>query len=90
MTKHAPRRPHRTRIDGEDQVMAELRRRTAERGAIKAVAYEAGLAQSAVSNVIGAARPMPPALAESLGYRLAWVKIDEQLVLPMGDPPTPT
>lgn len=73
--KYAERRPFRSRMAGEDDVVAELRRRTPQRGMRKAVAHDCGVSENTIGRVLaGKARPSME-IAAGLGFRL--VKDDE-------------
>lgn len=70
-------RPRLAQIHGEQEVRAELQRRTRQRGHLKAIAADAGLGVPAVYEIRSGRRPMMPSLAEELGFTLAWVRAEE-------------
>lgn len=74
------RRPRTVEIMGEQAVRVELCRRAPRRGMRKALALDAGVSQSLISQIATGKRPMTPSLAEELGFKLAWVR-DEELAL---------
>ena len=76
MSRFVQRRPRRTRIEGEEAIIAELRRRTPKRGMRKAVAHELGVTTVEVTEVLNGNRPVPPRMAAALGHKLAWVPIE--------------
>lgn len=70
-------RPHRTRIQGEQPIRDELRRRSMGWGSRKALANDVGVTPSFLCQLISGKRHMTPNIARQLGYKLVWVKEGE-------------
>lgn len=68
--KFAARRPIRTRLEGEDAVVAELNRRMPARGYAKRVAHDLGVSLNTVHAVASGKRAPSLRIAEGLGFRL--------------------
>lgn len=60
----------------ERQVMAELGRRTALRGSRKRVAHQIGVSEAALSMVLSGKRKPGERIAEGLGFRREWVRVE--------------
>lgn len=73
--KYAPRRPIRAQLPGEEEVVAELRRRTPGRGTRKRVAHELDVSENTIGRVLAGKVPPSLKIAQGLGFRL--VKDDE-------------
>ena len=77
MPKFVTRRPQRSRIEGEARVVAELRRRTAGYGTAKGLAFDTGISLPVIYDVRNNRKQVSRPLGEALGFRLAWVPIEE-------------
>lgn len=77
--KFASRRPFRTRLPGEEQVVDELRRRAPKRGMRKSLAHDIGVSEPTLAGVATGHRPVSQRLGEALGFRLVsrWERITD-------------
>lgn len=69
--------PRILRIDGQAAVVAEIRRRSPRRGELKRLAAELDADPHNLSRYACGRRPVPPRIAEQLGFRIAYVPIRE-------------
>ena len=60
----------------EQEMLAELRRRTPRRGDRKRLAHQIGVPESVLSMVLNRKRPITDRIALALGYRRTFERID--------------
>jgi len=73
------RRSRRSRIPGEELVIAELRRRAPRRGMRKQLAHELGTSEPTLAGIATGNRGVSPRIAEGLGFRLVarWERVED-------------
>lgn len=63
-------------LHGQAEVVAEIRRRTPRRGMLCRLADELGEDPGNMTRYLNLQRPVPQRVAEQLGFRIAYVRID--------------